>query len=160
MRRLKRSSVCCWRGAVLGHGPVCERCKPAGWGRKPKRRTDQGVVCVYSVSALGECVMRKPDRQATVGSVLAGMPDNDFAAEYPTITDYLTCIRYEDGSARVVSALSLFLEEGSCKVALNDKDCKRSLYVAADTFKGALVLLEAALQTDAAPWRQWNGKRK
>ena len=103
--------------------------------------------------------MRKPVKTADPGTPLALMPDDEFAAQYPTVTEYLSTVKYDDGSPRSPSALSLFLEDGMCKLALNDKDCKRSLYVASDTFVGALALMESALAAPNPPWRKWPGKK-
>lgn len=110
---------------------------------------------VYDILSTGEYVMKKPDVVRGTGNDAAAFPDTQFRSEYPLICEYLESSTYDDGSKRAPSALSLFHEDGSCKVALNDKDLARSLYTSARSFQDALRLLEEALGRGDAPWRLW-----
>jgi len=105
--------------------------------------------------------MRKPEKTTHHVSSDLPMPDGEFAASYPMLTEYMTCTKWEDDSPRTVSALSLFVEDNVLKLALNDKHNKRSLYVASDSVEGLFRLMEMLVQTSAPPWRAWNaGKKK
>lgn len=79
---------------------------------------------------------------------------------FPTVWEYLTLARYDDGSSRKLSALSVFVEDGSLKIALNDKDAQRSLYVAGMTLRDALEALEAKLSAGEGDWRAWGRATK
>jgi len=98
--------------------------------------------------------LRKPEPapSAAEGSPVLG---DKTMAQYPLLLSYLMDERYEDGSPREKSALSVFVEDGRLKVALNDKDCRRSLYVASDGLQGGLKAMESLLGTGKAEWRAW-----
>ena len=87
-------------------------------------------------------------------------PNDGFAAKLPTLLSYLIDDKYDDGSARERSAVSLFISDGSWKAALNDKDLKRSLYVSADSLAAVLETLERQAAAPDADWRAWAGQRK
>lgn len=102
--------------------------------------------------------MKKPERKGKSHDTRVPMPDESFARAYPTIADYLCSVRWEDGSPRVPSTLSVFVQDGSIKVSVNDKDQDRGLYVSAESLEEALALAERALQLDNPPWRSYSGK--
>jgi len=105
--------------------------------------------------------MKRPVEVSKKTSKTLPVSDQRFAEEYPTIVEYLSTTRYEDGSERLPSALSIFMEDGLMKVACNDKDVKRSLYASGQTLSEALAALDAALASPSPAWRAWNaGKRK
>jgi hypothetical protein len=110
----------------------------------------------------GELEMRKPDRSGETESSngKAAMPDEEFAAEYPTITEYLTTTSWDDGTARKPSTISLFVEQGVVKLALNDRAYERTLFVSGESLRSALVTMDAALAAASIPWVAWKGKRK
>jgi hypothetical protein len=106
--------------------------------------------------------MKRPDT-AGQGKVAEGVTilDDGFAKRYPSLTEYMTADKYEDGGARERSNLSISIREGSVLLALNDKELKQSIYTSDDTLQGALKLLEGALTGGQAQWRPWKtGKRK
>jgi hypothetical protein len=107
--------------------------------------------------------MQRPDKSKVsdgAGS-RGGCPDERFASEYPSVTEFLTLDKYDDGTARKRSSISLFVEQGVVKLALYDKDGERSLFTSAESLPGALSNLEAALNSKAPPWVGWRkGGRK
>jgi hypothetical protein len=104
--------------------------------------------------------MKKPVKHVDVSAGRTPMPDEEFAHAYPYLTEHLCNEKYDDGSKRQRSSVTLFCEDGSVKLSLNDRTESRSLYVSSDTLQGALALLESACCADAPPWRAWPGKRK
>lgn len=105
--------------------------------------------------------VKKPASSEAKGGGSAGpVQDPQLRAKYPTVLEYLTQATWDDGSARETSALSVFIEHGYVKVAVNDRACRRSLYVAAKTLQEALAAAEEQLKDDAADWRPWGGKTK
>ena len=160
---ISRHSHCCLIAACDPVNRVTVRCRACGWTAPRTRPTPPAWVPsdeVVGVAASGELLVRKPDKRSSRERVGASMPDESFATEYPTITGYLCDAAYEDGTPRRPSALSLFCEDGCLKLALNDKDNERSLYVASDSLEGALATLEKALLTDNQPWRAWNDRTR
>jgi len=79
---------------------------------------------------------------------------------FPTIWEYLTAMTFEDGSERQTSSLSVFVEDGVVKVALNDRAEQRSAYVTGDDLRAALKALEGQLGGAGADWRAWKVKGK
>lgn len=78
----------------------------------------------------------------------------------PTLLSYLQEETYEDGSKRELASVAVFVERGWVKVALNDKDQRRSLYITSESLSGALEALEMAIQDDKGDWRPWNHNTK
>lgn len=88
-------------------------------------------------------------------------PDEQWVKRYPTIVEYLTTVEWEDGGKREPSALTINVGEGSFLLALNDKECQRTLYTQAESLSEGLKLMEAVLVAGKAPWRPWKqGKKK
>lgn len=79
---------------------------------------------------------------------------------FPNLLSYLVDDKYDDGSSRERAAVSLFIEGEVVKLALNDKDQKRSLYVAASTLLDAFKALERLLAGGGGEWRVWNARTK
>jgi len=105
--------------------------------------------------------MKKPTASAASGSADSNlMPDSKLRKSYPQVSDYLTMTKWDDGTARTPSTVTLFVEGGVLKAALNDREMKRSLYVTSMSLEGAIGLLEEALATDTADWRLWSGGSK
>ena len=59
-----------------------------------------------------------------------------------------------------MAALSVFVEAGWVKVALNDKDQRRSCYVSSETLSSCLEALELGLAGNTVDWRAWNHNTK
>jgi len=105
--------------------------------------------------------MKKPESVATQkGQFLAR--DEKFPKKMPCLWEYLSTTTWEDGGDRQTSTVTVFVEEGAFKAALNDRDQQRSLYATAETLEGAFLALEKALSGGTADWRAWHvrGKKK
>lgn len=124
--------------------------------RPPTRRPTWGPVWVGDA-------MKKPvtASKGGKGPKQGACPDEAMAKRWPTIVEFLTVHTYDDGSPRERSALSLFIEDGTVKAAMNDKDLQQSLYVAAESLEAVLDGLERHLATGKGDWRAWKrGKGK
>lgn len=88
------------------------------------------------------------------------MPDEYFASEFPTITEYLVTSQWDDGSSRTPSTATIRVEQGVVKVCLNDHDQRRSLFAAGGTLTEALHNLDAALNVSPISWKSWPPDRK
>jgi len=104
--------------------------------------------------------MKRREAVAPGTTAIAGVTDAKWAKQYPTLWEYMTTLNYEDGGAREVSKLSIFVENGVMKAALNDPTPRASVYVAGDTVDAALKALELALASPACEWRAWNNNTK
>lgn len=97
-------------------------------------------------------VLKRVDvRNAPLGSPAAA--DSAWAAAIPTVLDYLTQTKWEDGKTREVATILVVAEGGSWRVCLNDRALQRSCWVSGETVHKALEALERALVEDKAGWR-------
>lgn len=90
----------------------------------------------------------------------AWSPSSGILSKCPGITEYLSKSLYEDGKPRQTSTLTVFIEGGMVKVALNDRDVERSSYMSGEGLEDALRSLEKHLVEEKVDWRAWGGKRK
>lgn len=72
----------------------------------------------------------------------------------PTVFEYLTLEKWDDGSPRKPSSLSVFAQEGVFKCILRDKDQGLCLWVSSDTLSMLFNALEAALADPETIWRR------
>jgi hypothetical protein len=106
-------------------------------------------------------VMKRPDHTPSKAAGQVGKcSDDTWTKKYPRILEYLTDDKYDDGSARDVSALSISIRDGDIALALNDKDLKCSLYTQAESLTTAMRLMEEALASGKGEWRPWNNKKR
>lgn len=80
--------------------------------------------------------------------------DMEFARTYPALWEFVSVTKNTDGTARQTATLLAFLEAGTWKVCLGDRDSGLSLWAAGETFLEALEALEACLQSPNPQWRQ------
>src|SRR6185369_13315110 len=72
--------------------------------------------------------VQKPQPVSGGASGPSLVPEHGPIGEHAGLRDYLTNGKYDDGSPRQLSTITLFWEDGA-KAALNDRDNHRSLYV-------------------------------
>lgn len=104
--------------------------------------------------------MKRPAADTGVTAAGGGGADSVFAKKHPLLWAMLTDTQWDDGGARDVSAISLFVEDGRWKGALNDKDLRRSAYVTADSPQAVLLTLEDGLRSNQLDWRSWGKSTK
>lgn len=97
--------------------------------------------------------IRKPEVVKDAEHVFKRDRSSDDWLLYPTLMEYLTEDRYEDGSARRTATLTLFADAGQIKCSLNDRDVDRVAFVTAATIEGCLGVLETKLKESSIEWR-------
>ncbi len=125
-------------------------------GHRGFRKSREGV-------SMGRYVNAKPAK-AGPGQPVAVLADPAFERALPALWEYLTLRTYDDGSPRQAATLLVFVEDGTWKVCLSDREAQRSAWAAAETFQSALSALEASVASGAVQWRtarpqQGKGKR-
>jgi len=86
--------------------------------------------------------------------------DKEFKQKYPTIVEWMTDLCYDDKSPREASKVSIWIEDGRCKLSFSDPTPRRSCYLTAESFEDALQALEDGLKADSLDWRGWNAKTR
>jgi len=106
-------------------------------------------------------IVRKPvDLNGSPSTSSGACPDEGWKKKYPTIVEYLTCGEWEEGGKRELSNLTVSIGDGCFLLALNDKECHRSLYTQAESLTEGLRLMEGVLAGGKAPWRAWKNVKK
>jgi hypothetical protein len=82
-----------------------------------------------------------------------GFVDPVFSQEYPTLWDHLTQRKWDDGSERRTSTITLFADGACAKGLLKDRDAGLCLWIAAPTLLGLFEALELALCDAETEWR-------
>jgi len=93
-------------------------------------------------------------------SELKLVEDDGFYARWPHVFDFLTQLRWEDGTPRQVGTVVLFVEDGKPKACLSDKDADEVCFVTGGGFLEALDLAEAGLGMDKLDWRHSKARRR
>lgn len=99
---------------------------------------------------------QKPDKAVKKPGELPE-PPGGLLVVLPATWEYLTADRFADGKTRELSSVSIFVEGSQVKACLNDKACKRSLYVTGESLETALHALERLLAAGTDAWRYWKG---
>jgi hypothetical protein len=131
---------CASSGAYVGR---CVVPHPAAWVGSHESRLE--VVMQY---------VRKLVADETSRRVVRGKAAEAWVKAHPALWEYLTVDRYEDGSPRQPSMLCLFCEDGFIKLALQDRQEGRSLWVSAESIPEAVELLEGNLSEGRGEWRR------
>lgn len=100
----------------------------------------------------------KPSKEQ-LAAVAVPPPTTGLIGKYPGIAEYLSATRWEDGTSRTPSTLTLFIEDGRCKVALNDRTLSRSSYATGESFEACFKSIESHLQALDTDWRAWKGRK-
>jgi len=101
--------------------------------------------------------LQKPKPGENYGPQSPPFRDDKFAADYPNLTEYLFTDRWQDGSVRVTSTLSVFSDNGCIKFVLNDRDNNRSAFFSEETWMDTLVAIEQALASGRVDWKSRRG---
>lgn len=76
-----------------------------------------------------------------------------FHKEHEAVSEFLTLTEHTGGAKRQTSMLLVLWEEGYFKVALQDRDAEKSLWVSALSIPEALAALEGHLRAGTGVWR-------
>lgn len=104
-------------------------------------------------------VLKKRDKSVPGPGTSVDVEGGGFGKAYPGLWEFMTSARYADGSPRVPGTLTLFVDAGSVKGCLNDRDQSLTGWASATTVDGLLEALEAGLTGDSLDWRP-SGQKK
>lgn len=99
--------------------------------------------------------MKRPVRIETKESAggLSVEADGSLKKLAPTLWEFLTHDKYDDGSDRVTGTCLLLKDDGVIKAWLNDKDVDKSCWISGDSWDGLLRAAEKALNDPGTAWR-------
>jgi hypothetical protein len=83
-----------------------------------------------------------------------------WACGYRVLWEFLSEAKYEDGTARVLPSVTLFVDETGLKACLNDRDQGQVAFVSAGTLEGLWEALERGLTNCSLDWRSATAKRR
>jgi len=108
--------------------------------------------------------LRVMDAPKAKGSGRVAAVDPAFKEMFPAISAYMTeCFLPDGRTARQVSSLLVFCEEGMWKMCLSDRHYGFNMWATAPTYQDCLMDLENRVINDPNGWRKaktYSGRRK
>lgn len=102
--------------------------------------------------------LKLPPHQAAPQATAQDYEASPFTRDYPCLWEWMTLTRWENGEVRIPTSISLFLDEGRVKAAVNDKDMGRVAFVSGWTVEDVLRAVEEGLLQQSLDWRRTEGK--
>jgi len=127
--------------------------------RKQAYRKALALSKISAMEAHGMPI-RKPVPGEFFGVPDTPFDDEAFKGDFPNLYEYLTLTRWQDGSIRQTSTLTIFIDNRALKIVINDRDNQRSAFFNARTWGECLVKLETALSDDTVDWKSKGGVKK
>lgn len=107
------------------------------------------------------CPMQKPAIKPVGSPGRSGCDDKFLSKDCPLLCAFLTDDKYDDGTKRERSTISIFVEDGKVKAALNDKNVTASLYRSGESILDVVEAIETALREGGGDeWHVWKKSRK
>jgi len=82
------------------------------------------------------------------------LPLAGIVEQLPGVLEFLTADTYPDGQIRKRSTLMVFVEDGTLKACLNDRDAERTLWRSGQSLEDVLLAIEVALVEPGTDWRR------
>jgi hypothetical protein len=83
---------------------------------------------------------------------------------FPCLWRFVADDRWDDGSIRESGTVTLMVDQGWCKAALNDRGQRLVAFVTSDSLEGLLRAVDKGLVDETLEWRPWRedggGKRR
>ena len=97
-------------------------------------------------------LQNKPPKHASEGGVPVAV-DEDFMGLYPSLWSHLTQTTWDDGTPRLTSAVTLFMQAGRFTACVVEKNWDLILFATADKLEGIWEAVDARLSDPKADWR-------
>lgn len=105
---------------------------------------------------MGDFLKLPPTRAGQVATP-QDVSSSPFVREYPCLWEWMTLTAWEDGTSRNPTSITLFLDEGRLKAAVNDREGNRVAFVSAWTVEDLLRSVEDGLLGQSLDWRRSGG---
>lgn len=137
--------------------PACEGFCPKCYANARKRSNYAGHHGYRAVRPnYEEEKMKKltrPTKSAPVKSSLPTFAKGVFATQYPTLAAYMAQDQWEDKTPRLTTTLLFFVDDGTLKVCVNDREGSRHAFLSGATVDELLSELEEGLAAETVEWR-------
>lgn len=98
--------------------------------------------------------IRKRDVALGEGTAPAKIKEGIWQKSYPTLWEFLSLDKYDDGSPRRLPTITLFLGPDGLQACLNDRDQSLAAFVTSVSLDGLWQALEKGLKEDSLDWRR------
>jgi len=141
---LRDDVVTMWRIGFTGSPIDCRTFKALG-------RT--GRELLRACEEMAESMLERPKDRRVAGNVAAKVHDEEWSILWQNLHAHLTETTWADGAPRQTSTLTVFVDGGTVKGLLKDRDAGLCLWGASPTINGLFSVLEALLCDPTAEWR-------
>lgn len=106
-------------------------------------------------SGVKKCMaLKKPSGNGSGGVSSTATPSpGKLLTDYPTLLEFLTLRMWEDGSPRQPGTLLIFVDSGTWKACLKDKNGPRVCFVSSSDLDMLFLTVEDGLSQDNLDWR-------
>jgi hypothetical protein len=110
---------------------------------------------------MGQFSERRPERVNLEKGDCGGYPAyGDDAQRWPTLTEFLGCVRYLGGEPRETGSILLFVDDDQLKVMFKEPNEGRVGFAKVEDLAGLLEALEGMLEGQRIDWRRDKNKRR
>jgi len=85
--------------------------------------------------------------------------DEAFGKKLPSLWEFLTAPKYEDGADRETGTILVFVEDGCVKGCLSNRDSGHVAFVSGSDWASMLAKAEKGLASDSLDWRLSKGRQ-
>lgn len=97
--------------------------------------------------------LTRPTKSAPVKSAMPVFAKGPFATSYPTVAAYMAQDQWEDKTPRLTTTLLFFVDDGTLKLCVNDREGSRHAFLSGTTVEELLASLEEQLGDETIEWR-------
>lgn len=84
----------------------------------------------------------------------------DPPGEFPLLEELMWTVTLSDGSTRETMSVTVFVEDGRLKAALNDRDLGVVAFVTGESLMDLFSTVERSLVEDCLDWRASNSRKR
>jgi len=138
-----------------GPGSFCGGCYANMRGRETCRGHSHSALTHARKVPYKEFFVKRPEATKSPAKGQWICPDTTFQQEYPTLSQGMCDVWWDDGKPREPWTLTLRFDATGVSLCVNDKGLSMGLYTTGEGVDDALALLENALKEGTGQWRRW-----
>lgn len=123
-------------------------------GKRDKCLADvDGWTALRRLEEIMKARLTKPKDAQRKDQAPQELADKAFEGSHPHVFAFMAQTRWEDNTIRETGTLTVFVQDGTWKMAINDRDANRSAFIAAANWTQLLATLEEKLEDGTLDWR-------